>query len=372
MSRARLYPWVGIVLISLGSSVVGQEDEPDPSAAAATASDAPRLAVLDRHIGLGRDEWLYWQVDYRLRYEGSEPLTVSPSALEARVDGLVSNSRVDAHATPRRSSLRATGSSGLLATADVLPASDEARRCRERLVLQAWPEAQGPEPPEAIARVGRGPVTPEELPTWSVEPGQAVRVRIRLEHQHPLYGPFEALLGTRTLELKLGGAALSDRLPLDHQRPVPIAAVAWPPRPTAEYLDEEVFLSAPDSLHLEAHVPGKQSYRFPDLRGIRYGSRMRLSFWYLVAPGTEGQCQVRVTQYRDLPNSWKTLHDGELTECLSTPGRWVHVERVFRIEPEATALTFDVRILGAAVNVGELWIDDVQIEPADPMAIAGP
>jgi hypothetical protein len=42
-------------------------------------------------------------------------------------------------------------------------------------------------------------------------------------------------------------------------------------------------------------------------------------------------------------------------------GRWVHVERIFRTEPEATTLALDFRIVGA--DVGELWIDDVLLEP---------
>ena len=193
-----------------------------------------------------------------------------------------------------------------------------------------------------------------------------------MEHQHPLYGPFEALLGNRGLTLTLADATLTDILPMSRQRSVPLTETAWPPRPPSEFLDDEIFLSAPESLHLAAHVPGKQSYRFPDFRGVRYGSRVRLTFWYLVAPGTEGQCQFRLTQYRDLPNSWKTLHDGEVQETLSTVGRWVRMERVIRVEPEATSLTFDVRILGSTMNVGELWIDDVRLEPADVTALASP
>ena len=90
---------------------------------------------------------------------------------------------------------------------------------------------------------------------------------------------------------------------------------------------------------------------------------MRLKFWYLVAPNSEGTCIARVTQHRDLPNSWKVLRDGELELPLTTVGRWVQVERVFTTEPEATTLTLEFRIAGHA-DMGELWLDDVTLEPA--------
>jgi hypothetical protein len=132
-----------------------------------------------------------------------------------------------------------------------------------------------------------------------------------------------------------------------------------------EYRDNRVFLSAPDSLHLDANIPGHQSYGFPDYRRARGGSRMRLSFWYLVAPGTDGECQARVKQFCDLPARWKTLSDGEVDEHLTTVGRWVHVQRVFRVEAEASSLVVDFRIFGGDLVAGELWIDDVRLEPLD-------
>jgi hypothetical protein len=291
------------------------------------------------------------------------------------VGGFVSNSRVEAHACPTESRIDASGASGLVGLSEVVPSTEELRRCRERLVVQVWPEAEGSEPTAPMADAGRRPLDPSELSRILIGPGQVLCVRLRLEHQHPLHGPFEPLLGTRTLDLQVGPATLTDTLPLDRPRLLPVmTAAAWPPPTPVEFVDPEIYLSAPDSLHLAAHVPGQQSYRFPDLRGVKYGTRMRLSFWYLVAPGTEGECQARITQYRDLPNSWKTLHDGEVNLPLPVVGRWARIERVFRVEDEATALTFDVRILGSAVNVGELWIDDVHMAPADvtTAALAGP
>ena len=131
--------------------------------------------------------------------------------------------------------------------------------------------------------------------------------------------------------------------------------------PPEDRRDTRHYVSAPDSLHLEAHIPGNQYYRFPE-RPVRYGTKMRLRFWYLIAAGTEGECRARVAQYKDTPTAWKVLTDGAHEEVLTTVGRWVKVERVFRTETEATTLALDFRISGGA-EVGEMWIDDVSLEP---------
>ncbi len=101
-----------------------------------------------------------WQVEYRLRYDGGSDLSIAPGEVQARVETWVSNSRVASHAVPRCSVLLATGGSpppspaaatGALAgsiaataTAEVIASSDEAQRCRERLVAQVWTGAVDP------------------------------------------------------------------------------------------------------------------------------------------------------------------------------------------------------------------------------------
>lgn len=299
--------------------------------------------------------WVYWRVDYRLRNDGPTGLIITPAEISAEVEGCVSNSRVASHACPRRSSLRLTGPSALSATADVIESADETRRCRERATLQVWPG-------EGTAAV---PPAGTEPPPLSLAPGATVGVRLLLEHQHFLFGPFDPLLGTRTLVLHLGSSSLRDTLPLDQELAVAQAPSTWR-TPPADRLDTRQFVSPPDSLHLEAHVPSNHIYHFPE-QPVRYGTRMRLRFWYLIAPGTEGECRARIAQFRDAPNSYKALSDGALEEGLPIVGRWVHVERLFRTEPEATTLRLDFRILGDA-EVGECWIDDVALEPLD----AGP
>lgn len=126
----------------------------------------------------------------------------------------------------------------------------------------------------------------------------------------------------------------------------------------------------PDSLHLEAHVPGHQSYRYPE-RPVRYNTKMRLRFWYLVAAGTEGECHVRVAQFKETPISFRTLNSGGFEECLKTIGRWTKVDRIIQTECEATTLTLEFKIV-SETEVGELWIDDVNMEPMGCELPGGP
>jgi hypothetical protein len=362
-----------LLLLLLGTpatpATAGQEPGQPPS----SAGDPPRLVVVSRGVALLRGDWATWQVDYHLRNDGPGPLVVPPAELVARVDGQVSNSRVPDHEHPVRAAVEASGGAGLVGTADLVTAEDDARRCRERLVLQAWPAAAGESPPPAIALAVAQPVPAEAQPVLTIPKGGGLRVRLRLEHVHPLYGPFDALLGARDVELRLGPATLRDRVPLDRQGRLArttAAAAAWPPAPPEALRDSRVFLSAPDSLHLDASVPGEQTYRFPDFHGVRPGGRFRLSFWYLIAPGTDGDCRVRLSQYRDLPSSFRTLHDGEVVERLTVVGRWARVERVLRAEPEATALGVDAGLVGIDVAAGSLWIDDLTLEPLGEVAAA--
>jgi hypothetical protein len=151
-------------------------------------------------------------------------------------------------------------------------------------------------------------------------------------------------------------------LPLDREHHLVQTSNCWSSFPE-ERRDTRRFVSPPDSLHLEAHIPGNSYYRFEELP-VRYMTKMRLSFWYLIAPGTEGDCKARIAQFHDAPTTWKALSDGGFEKCLKIVGRWVHIEHIFTTQAEATALALDFRITGLE-EVGELWIDDVVLEPVD-------
>ena len=318
---------------------------PDPHAAPV------RLAVVERVLAQDLGDW---QVDYCLRNEGTLPLVLPPAEVYARVEGWLSNSKVAVHANPRRSECTIVGASGPAAVAEVIASPDEALRCRERLVLRLRAgKACDPSPP-------RGG-DPEPLAALTIEPGGLLRARLRLEHQHCLYGEYDPLLGRRELELRLGPATIRDVLPLDREQYQAQPRDTWP-EPPEDHKDTRHFLSAPDSLHLEADVPGNQYFRLPE-RKVRYSSRMRLRFWYLIAPGTEGEFKARIAQYRESPNAWKVLSDGGSEHAFTASGRWIKFERIIRTEPEATTLALDFRIANA--EIGEVWVDDVSLTPVD-------
>ena len=92
---------------------------------------------------------------------------------------------------------------------------------------------------------------------------------------------------------------------------------------------------------------------------------MRLRFWYMIAPGSEGEFKARIAQYRESPNAlWKVLSDGGSEHTLKTVGRWGQVRRrSSRPNPKPRRWALDFRI--ASAEIGEVWIDDVSLEPID-------
>lgn len=342
---------LAVMLVPTGTvSALATPSDPEPAS-------SPVWTVVERLV---IQDMGHWQVEYRLRLEADTPLNVLPEDVVAHIEAWVSNSRVPAHAAPRQSSVTLSGPAGLVGATELIASNDDARRCRERVRLAVWP-ADEPAPP--LPNPSKKPKNGEEATpppsALHLAPGGELRVRLRFEHEHFLHGPYDPLLGARDLELKLGSTTFRDVLPLDREYHLALPPVSLPPAPP-DRLDPRFFVSAPDSLHLEAHVPGNASYRLPE-QPVRYGTRMRLSYWYLIALGTEGECRIRVQQYRDAPNSWKILSEGSRDEILPVVGRWVRAEVIFRTEAEATSLSIDFRIANA--EIGELWIDDVVLEP---------
>jgi len=336
------------------------------AALAVAAGPAPQpkpdtLAVVERSVTQDQGGWL---VVYRLRYQGTDSLVVHPAGILAKVEGWVSNSRVSAHATPRWSSVTIAGAQGLSGMSEVVASADEVHRCRERVVLQAWTDDPSGDADTSTPPAGS---PADQPPTLSLVPGASVHLRLKLEHLHALYGDYDPLLGPRAVEVKLGPATLRDVLPLDREQYLAQAKATWPDPPD-DRRDNRRFVSAPDSLLLEAHIPGNHFYRFGE-RPVRYATKMRLRYWYFIAPGTEGECLAHVAQYKNIPGHYRCLSDGTFEQGLTTVGRWVRVEKIFRTEPEATDLSLDFRLTG---DVGAMWVDDLSLEPLAPHSPAGP
>ena len=56
---------------------------------------------------------------------------------------------------------------------------------------------------------------------------------------------------------------------------------------------------------------------------------------------------------------------------MKTIGRWTKVERIIQTDPEATVVTLEFKIFGEN-EVGEMWIDDVSLEPVIGSVPGGP
>lgn len=346
--RMRSVPGVcfGLILAGVGTAVA------DDGASVGN----PNRVTLERR-GTRQDQGA-WVVDYQIRNETNAGLVLTPGEIEVKAEGWVSNSRVPGHASPRKVSVALRPAEKAVVDGDVIPAADDPARCRERVSLAVWSDDQAP---DASARPA------ETLAPVSLPPGGRGLVRLRFAHQHVVQGDYDPLLGVRTVAVRIGQETFHDEVPLDREERVAHPKASWP-EPPEERRDPERFVSAPDSLHLEAHVPGRQYYRYPD-RPVRYGSRMKLTFWYLTAHGTAGECRVRLAQYKDTPTSCRVLPGGGFDQELTVVGRWTKVERLVRIESEATTAALDFRISSDA-NLGEMWIDDVSLEPLDPDALA--
>lgn len=394
----------GLLIILCGLSLV-PEVAAGESPAASRTSPSPSSSLLQVSRAVAQDQGA-WVIDYRLRHTGTTGMVIAPEEITARVEGWVSNSRVPSHAVPRRSLLDVRRGPEYCAVCNVITAVDEAHRCREKLIVTTWAEdncpcrartsASAPDKKKNQARAGvapgqcaddaaragvaaaarpsepapiPGPCGPSAGLPMSIPPGGLVHVRLRLEHQHVLYGDYDPLLGVRHVEISLAGATVRDVVSLDRERYLAQPRSVWP-EPPEDRRDPKHAVSGPYSLHLEAHIPGRHYYRYPD-RPVRYGTPMRLRFAYLIAAGTEGECKVRVAQYKDTPASWKPLNHAGFEKCLDTIGRWTRFEQVFTTDAEATTLALDFRIAGDT-DVGEMWIDDVSLEPVGCPGQGGP
>ena len=156
-------------------------------------SASTRFVLIRRSIAQDQGAWI---IDYQLRHTSPTGVILSRSEVGSVVEGWVSNSRVASHAVPRLSRVTVSGTSAASGTGDVIASSDESQRCRERVVISVWAD-DGPLPESDFSSL------------VSLAPGAVVHLRLRLEHQHVLYGDYDPLLGIRTVVLTLGSSRSS-------------------------------------------------------------------------------------------------------------------------------------------------------------------
>ena len=333
------------------------------------------LSLVDRVVTQDQGSWI---IDYRLRNATPSGIIITPEEVGLKVKGWVSNSRVTSHAVPRWLSLTITPCVSPTAFYKVINAVDESQRCRERLAIQVWEEDRGRSDSEVSGTsldslpIALAPATSSgviSISPLSLSPGDTMHLQLRIDHEHILYGDYDPLLGVRIIDLVIGDSCIRDVLPFDREQYIAQPKYTWP-NPPEERRDTRHFVSAPDSLHLEADVHGHQSYRYQECP-VRYNTKMKLRFWYLIASGTEGECRLHIGQNKDTPLAWRQLHEASFKEHLTTIGRWMKYERIIQTHPEATRLILEYKIMGE-FGAGEMWIDDLSLEPSCNIEPGGP
>ena len=289
-----------------------------------------------------------WVINYKIRVS---PQTITPSSVSLQYNGLVYNTSVPGHSVVRRSSAEVAGF-GDCHTA-ILP-GDKEQQCGETVLLAYYnPATQSIKP--RIKTIQDSVF--DALKSCRID--RKLNIRIRIEHDHFLYGPYHPLLGSRDVSFSVGSVVVYDHLNLDRCHEVIPATII--PVFAADRMDDRHYFSAPDSLILEAAQAGDHYVRVPEF-SVKYNTQYKISFRYRVATGTEGNLRVRVAQYRDGPSGWQVLHQGGFEQDCMVVGRWALYERVFTTERDCTSMAIDLRIYGAD-EVGEVWIDDLTITP---------
>ena len=331
-----------------------------------------------------------WCIPYELTYNKKDkPFFVfNPQNLKIKYDSWVANSALPKHSVARRSQAEWNITERNPIITNVIPSLNEGQRCCEKILVVCLPEGLKDSVYEALNSdkdlyQSLSGIRYQEL---TLQYGQRVYLYLLLDHDHFLYGTYDPLLGTRDIEISYKKETpytqiaqtflqeeeheqqdeypytllFKDEIKELEQELNPAQPEVKLSTPVNERMDTRQFRSAPDSLYIAADIPGYQYFRFDDMR-IKRGTRFNVSFWYLIAVGTEGTCHARIMEYQDTPNAWYRL-EGGFDEQLPLHGRWQKFgQKTFTALDDTTTIALDFRIIGA--NVGEMWIDDLELVP---------
>lgn len=374
--RASWFFCTSLILIS--SSLAVAVDSP---------LELPRIDFIQKFVKRDRANWY---VDLRFKYVGKETLTLGLDDVAASVESYVSNSAVDGHGLPRKSSLRFgarenwTSKCQLVNVKPVATIEDLPVGCAEVGYLAIWnasphEESLGPPDSEFPSRFWKGHVgkRPERSLTLTFGPESEFEVRLLLIHNHAFFGDersnfsgshllgegaergYDPLLGVRRFELDIAGTKIVEEIVLRDAAPAMVPPITFDGMPTQR--DDRMFISAPDALFLSAPEVGSGALSTPQYP-VRHGSRVRITFWYYLARGTQRSLVFRALQYCDLAGRYHILNRVSVGATFCTNERWQKVEKIVQIDPMATKLGLIFQLPGDPREIGDAWIDDVRIE----------
>jgi hypothetical protein len=264
-----------------------------------------------------------WVLDYALAC--TEAASFSRDDVTVKVQSVVSNSSVPLHAIAREVTVALSAREGFRAEAAV------ADGCSERVTAYLWRDVEddlGRAKGDQGAGVGRECLLDVGNSPFHLV-GEPFRLRLVLTHIHQLYGAYQPLLGRRQVTLRLGAAEFRDEImllkdPMIHS-PITLGDVPL------DRQDSRAFTSPPASLYLAADLPGEGEFLFPGV-AVRYGSRVRLTFWYLVSSNSQTELRMLIRQYQDSGLRRRFLVPRR--EYRPRPGnRWIRFVKVFRTDP---------------------------------------
>jgi len=189
--------------------------------------------------------------------------------------------------------------------------------------------------------------------------GYEFELTLELKHDHLLYERTDPLLGERRISIWLcDDLRLLDDLDLNECEMQLDKLTLSLERPE-NHLCSDKFHSPPDSLLLWSEFPGSNFLRFVDVP-VRPGTAIRLKFWYLISPGTGGECRARVCEYNDKPSAYIRMPDRMDILLAGAPGKWHHAEYELLVSPCTNTVAVDFRLI--STDPGELWIDDAALD----------
>ena len=278
-----------------------------------------------------------WTVNYCLRNSGNTPIVV-PETSKVVIDSQVSNSNVLVHGIPRRSLLDLVVNSK--AKNKIIDSADSEKDCGEAAKVVVW-VGSGDEPPKL-----------PDPGALTVPPLGELHVKVYLDHQHFLYGFYDALLGIRHVELHLGDQVIKDEVDLRKQIDFR-ENTAWTHGAAA---DRTTTIRGRGYVHLESSA-GNYTIRWPE-RAIKYNETYTLSLWYRMSPGTEKGLEIKASQLRE-GSMWKSLSGADATQLVENADyRWHRVDRTFKTHPEATTLVLQFSLPG---DVGDALVGNVTL-----------
>ena len=304
------------------------------------------VAIIDRDVSRNGSSWL---VRYQLQYLGASPVKITADDITVSYEAWVSNSHCKPHTVARKSRVTFNLARGNRALTTVIANKKESQQCKEYITCSL---AMGDQPPPIDV------VSETDFLSVTLQPQQIFWLCLSIKHHHFLYGKYDALMGRREISVNFGFAKFSDVLEMNdehHDSDLLGVLSALPP----ERLDAAQFHSPPDSLLITIADDSLQDFRFDDMP-VRYDTKIKLTFWYLIAYRNSGECRVRLMQYQDGDGACYRLDD-LLDENLKISSGWQYFEKILTTGNKTNTVALDFRIIYA--KEATFWIDDVSLTP---------